>query len=167
MNGVVILLSLSDRQISVQVGYSLEGCLNDGKVGRILDDYAIPYLSNDDFSTGLIETYKAVANVVCAEYGVELNPDYNINNYGTSDEDEGFDMVSTIIVAVIIVAIVIALFKNKGGSDGSGGTYHDGGSHYGPTYRGGYSGGSSGGFSGGGFSGGGGSFGGGGSSRGF
>ena len=52
-NGVVLLLSIDDRQVTIQVGYGLEGCLPDGKTGRILDTYAIPYLSNDDFSTGL------------------------------------------------------------------------------------------------------------------
>ena len=70
-NGVVLLLSETDRQVTIQVGYGLEGCLPDGKTGRILDNYAIPYLRNDDFSTGLCEAYKAIVSVVCEEYGVE------------------------------------------------------------------------------------------------
>ena len=171
-NGVVILLSLSDRKISIQVGYGLEGCLNDGKVGRILDDYAIPHLSNNDFSTGLIETYKAVAYVVCEEYGVELNPDYEINIYDTHDsgDDHLEDFFGTLIAAIIIIIIVTVLLnKSQGGSSGNGGSHYGGGSYRGRTYYGGFSSGSRGGFSGGGggFRGGGGSFGGGGSSRGF
>ena len=174
-NGVVILLSLSDRQISIQVGYGLEGCLNDGKVGRILDDYAIPYLSNNDFSTGLIEAYKAVAYVVCEEYGVELDPEYEINYYETSEDDSdefGEDALITLIITIIIIVVVIRVFDKflgNGPDDGSG-TYNGGGRSYrGTTYYGGFSTGSRGGFSGGGggFRGGGGSFGGGGSSRGF
>lgn len=173
-NGVVILLSLSDRQISIQVGYGLEGCLNDGKVGRILDDYAIPYLQNDDFSTGLIEAYKAVAYVVCEEYGVELNPEYEINNYTTNDSyyENSDDMSSAMLIITTIALIVIILFISKlagGGSGGNGGSHYGGGSYRGGTFYGGFSSGSRGGFSsgGGGFRGGGGSFGGGGSSRGF
>ncbi len=174
-NGVVILLSLTDRQISIQVGYGLEGCLNDGKVGRILDDYAIPYLSNDDFSTGLTEAYKAVAYVVCGEYGVELNPDYNINNYDTYEDtsDEfGEDAIITLFIAIIIVVIVVKIFDKflgSGPSGGSGSNHGGGRSYRGPTFYGGFSSGSRGGFSGGGggFRGGGGSFGGGGASRGF
>ncbi len=170
-NGVVILLSLSDREISIQVGYGLEGCLNDGKVGRIIDEYAIPYLSNDDFSTGLIETYKAVVYVVCEEYGVELNPDYNINDYESEDDEFGTDAFITMFIAIIIVVVIVIIFEKllKNGPDGgSGGSYHGGGRHYhGPVIYGGFSGGSRGGFSGGGFRGGGGSFGGGGASRGF
>lgn len=185
-NGVVILLSLSDREISIQVGYGLEGCLNDGKIGRILDDYAIPYLTVDDFSTGLIEAYKAVAYVVCEEYDVELKPEYEIDNYDTNElsDDFGADATITLFFALLIVVIIVVIFdkflKNGPPSDGNGnGTYHGGGRYYGgPTiYRGGFSGGSRGGFSGGGggfrggggggFRGGGGSFGGGGASRGF
>ena len=177
-NGVVILLALTDRQISIQVGYGLEGCLNDGKVGRILDNYAIPYLSNNDYSTGLIEAYKAVVNVICEEYGIELNPDYNINDYDAEDEF-GADAFGTMFVTIIIGIVLVIIFDkllNKGpddtdgGSHHGGGSYHGGGGYYGgPTiYRGGYSSGPRGGFSGGGgFRGGGGSFGGGGASRGF
>lgn len=176
-NGVVILLSLSDREISIQVGYGLEGCLNDGKVGRILDDYAIPYLSNNDYSTGLLEAYKAVVSVVCDEYGVTLNPDYQIDSFSdeTSYSDSSDEVTGHIMLVVSAIALVIAIIvinKLSGGdsddSDYGGGSYHGRGRTYrGTTYYGGFSGGSRGGFSGGGFRGGGGSFGGGGSSRGF
>lgn len=170
-NGVVILLSLSDRQISIQVGYGLEGCLNDGKVGRILDDYAIPHLTVDDFSMGITEAYKAVAYVVCEEYGVELNPEYEINNYDTyeSNDDYSQDILGTLIVTLVIIVIFIIFFSKFLGNDsnGNGGSHYGGGYHHGPTFYGGFSSGSRGGFSGGGFRGGGGSFGGGGSSRGF
>lgn len=179
-NGVVILLSLSDREISIQVGYGLEGCLNDGKVGRILDNYAIPYLSNNDYSTGLVEAYKAVVSVVCEEYGVALSPDYQIDNFagetpysGSSDERTGQIMLVVSTIALIFLIIFINKLSGGNSDDSShgGGSYHGGGRYYGgPTiYRGGFSGGSRGGFSGGGggFRGGGGSFGGGGASRGF
>lgn len=178
-NGVVILLSLSDRQISIQVGYGLEGCLNDGKVGRILDNYAIPHLSNNDYSTGLVEAYKAVASVVREEYGVELNPDYQIDNYAdetifSDDSGEAIGQVMLVVITIALVLFIIFINKLSGGnSDGSnhtGGSHYGGGRYYGgTTYRGGFTGGSRGGFSGGGggFRGGGGSFGGGGASRGF
>lgn len=176
-NGIVLLLSVSDRKVTIQVGYGLEGCVTDAKSGEILDAYAIPHLRNNDFSTGLIEAYKAITAVVCYEYGVELNPDYEIDYYHNtydydSDDDFGEDVLGgLIIVFVIIVIFVLVAGKfSGGGSNHSGGSYHGGGRTYrGGTYYGGFSGGSRGGFSGGGggFRGGGGSFGGGGASRGF
>ncbi len=177
-NGVVILLSVNDRQITIQVGYGLEGCLTDAGTGMILDDYAKPHLINDDFSTGLVECYKAVTNVVCEEYGIEADPNYIIDNYDYYDyydDTSSSEYASDIVIAVIMVSIMaVAIIKkaknggddNNGSNSGTGGHHHGGGMFYG-----GFSGGSSsrGGFSGGGggFRGGGGSFGGGGSSRGF
>ncbi|MBQ8765986.1 MAG: TPM domain-containing protein [Clostridia bacterium] len=185
-NGVVLLLSVSDRQVTIQVGYGLEGCLTDAGTGRILDDYAVPYLSNDDFSTGLFEAYKAIAGDVCTEYGVELNPDYQISysdydyydEFNLSDSDP-VSKVMFVVTTIALILFIIFIHKLAGGnSDNSnhgGGTYSGGGRSYrGTTFYGGFSGGSRGGFSGGGFRGGGGgfrggggSFGGGGSSRGF
>lgn len=173
-NGVVLLLSVSDRRISIQAGYGLEGCVTDAKSGSILDEYAIPYLRNDDISTGLIEAYKAIVSVVCNEYGVELNPDYEIGNYDFYENDvleDSDDAIATIILTIAIILIVVFVFRKFSGSDSNhgGGSYHGGGHYRGGTFYGGFSGGSRGGFSGGGggFRGGGGSFGGGGASRGF
>lgn len=173
-NGVVLLLSVNDRQVTIQVGYGLEGCLPDGKTGRILDTYAVPYLKDDDFSTGLYEAYKAIVAVVCEEYGVVLD-EYDLDNYHYVDEYE-YDLEESseefilifIIMSVAVSLIVFIISKSNGDSNHGGGGYYGGhtyrGSHYsgGSSFRGG------GGFSGGGgFRGGGGSFGGGGSSRGF
>ncbi len=162
-NGVVLLMSVGDREITIQVGYGLEGCLPDGKTGRILDNYAIPYLSQDDFSTGLAETYKAIVSVVCTEYDIELS-DYNIENY-SDDYEEADDGVILGVFASFVVIILFSLIMAKF----NGGSHHGGGTYSGRrVYRGGshYSGRSSFGGSGG-FRGGGGSFGGGGASRGF
>jgi uncharacterized protein len=161
-NGVVLLLSVSDRKITIQVGYGLEGCLTDIKTGRILDEYAIPYLSEDDFSQGLKETFKAITTSVYEEYGVTPEIDYDYSSYEVSD---GYTLTAgDIITSIIIIGIVILVLSKKRGPIfigpfiGHGGFgNHGGGHHHG---GGGFS-------SGGGFSGGGGSFGGGGSSRGF
>lgn len=165
-NGVVLLLAISERQVTIQVGYGLEGCLPDGKTGRILDNYAIPYLKNDDFSTGLTEAYKAIISVVSDEYGVETSDgssyyiDENEYEYVYADddffEDDVGELISTIIIIIVLIIIFIGRRRRRilvgpffGGPSSFGGSHFGGGSH------------------GGGFSGGGGSFGGGGSSRGF
>ena len=176
-NGVVLLLSVNDRQVTIQVGYGLEGCLPDGKTGRILDEYAIPHLSNDDFSTGLSDTYKVLVSTVCKEYGVQLNDNYNLELYDyddtntmVSDVNDETMIILYLVFMVVILIVLILSAKFGGGSNHGGGTHYGGGRYYGGhTYRGGFSsgGGSFRGGGGGGFRGGGGSFGGGGASRGF
>ena len=156
-NGVVLLMSVNDRQVTIQVGYGLEGCLPDGKTGRILDTYAIPYLRNDDFSSGLASAYKAIADVVYEEYGVIPEVTYENSVYSGMDEDTE-EVVAIFAFVFILVSVIILLMyikvapKNFNGPTNSRGWRHIGGNYH--------SGGSS-------FRGGGGSFGGGGSSRGF
>lgn len=180
-NGVVLLMSVNDRQVTIQVGYGLEGCLPDGKTGGILDTYAVPHLRNDNFSTGLANAYKAIANVVCVEYGIELD-NLNVEDYKHNYDFYNEDEISTVelVIVFIIIFLTISLFvfiilKNNGdGSNHGGGSYNGGAGRYyggfviqsGNHHSGGYRGGG-GSFGGGGFRGGGGSFGGGGSSRGF
>lgn len=162
-NGVLLLLSIGEREIDIDVGYGLEGALPDGKCGRILDNYAMPYLQSGDYGGGVAAAYDALINEVYIEYGLE--PD---ENYVPVDDSEDEMTTGEGVMVLIFVLIFLLLTISSRGRKVLffpffGGGYH-GGFHGG---GGGFSsGGRSGGF-GGGFSGGGGSFGGGGASRGF
>ena len=175
-SGVLLLLSTGDRQVRIEVGSGLEGRLTDGKPGRILDTYAIPYLQVDDFSTGLLEAYKAIVNEVYIEYDMEPSDGYVPieEDYEITDGDLArFAGAIFPILTVLVLIFIVATRRHWGGGGG-----FSGGGFYGGYHGGGFSGGGGGGFSGGGgggfsggggggFSGGGGGFSGGGSSRGF
>ena len=150
--GIVLLLSVGDRQTTIQVGYGLEGAVNDAKAGRILDTYALPYFKVDEFSTGLKGAYAALVNEVYTEFGLTENLDEGYMSHQESDERlSPIQLIGMMILAVIVIIIFIRnprLFIYLLACGGRGGRYGGG--------RG----------SGGGFSGGGGRFGGGGASRG-
>jgi uncharacterized protein len=74
-NGVLLLVAVGDRQSRIEVGYGLEGALNDAKVGQIQDEYFIPYFERGDYEQGIWDGYKAVMRVVYAEYGVAVPND--------------------------------------------------------------------------------------------
>lgn len=145
-NGVLILLVMDSRDIRIEVGYGLEGVLNDGKCGRFIRN-ATDSLSAGDYSEGIKQIYDSVIGEL-----EDPTPD-------EEDDDDTMVEIMTYVVFFIVLAIVVFItnIKGRGGRGGPGG-YHSGGGYYG----GGFSGGSSSG--GGGFSGGGGSFGGGGAS---
>lgn len=155
-NGVLILLAMEERTLSIEVGYGLEGALNDAKTGRFMDDYAMGYLSEGDYDSGLKALYTAVLAEVYNEYGLEVPEEVdNAMQQESTDEDEA---IGFLIAAVVIIIIII--INTKGGRGGRGRRII-----FMPTSFRGNSFGSSSGGSFGGFSGGGGSFGGGGSSR--
>ena len=169
-NGILILLSESDRQIYIAVGYGLEGALPDSKTGRIIDIYGLEYLKTDNFSEGLRNISKAVVNEVYIEYGLEPETDYTpidlLNDTDSLSESGGSVLVSWIIM--IIIVFIIFFFGGRGGRRRRGGFWYGGPKMYGGFHGSSFgSSGRSGGFGGGGFSGGGGSFGGGGAGRGF
>ena len=70
-NGVLIVLSVSDRKVWVSVGYGLEGKLPDSKTGRLLDEYAVPSYKDNQFEKGTVELYYALLNEIREEYGLE------------------------------------------------------------------------------------------------
>ena len=71
-NGVLLLAALEDRKVKIEVGYGLEGALNDARAGRILDEYVLPSFRANRFSEGLSRGAFAIADVVARESGVEL-----------------------------------------------------------------------------------------------
>lgn len=110
-SGVLLLLSTGDRQVRIEVGKGLEGSLTDGKSGRILDSYAVPYLKNSDYSTGLRECYKKLVEEVYSEYGVEgytSIDDTDIGDYSSSGfGDEKIDLAVIIIITVLVLITLI------------------------------------------------------------
>jgi uncharacterized protein len=70
-NGVLIVLAMSDRKVWIEVGYGLEGKLPDGKVGRILNEYTVPYLKNQQPNLAIDQTYRILTKEVLSEYGLD------------------------------------------------------------------------------------------------
>lgn len=169
-NGVLILLDLDERRIQIEVGYGLEGALNDAKVGRILDDNLIS-LSQDDYDYGIKGIFYAIANEVNQEYNYEgiLDNYHKVDSPPQSSKSSKGNNIFQLILLIILLVIIFSgggpgMFYRRrgrfGGPRGPGGFGGSGG-FGGP---GGF-GGSGGGF--GGSSGGGGRSGGGGAGRGF
>ena len=168
-NGVLILVAVEDRKSRIEIGYGLEGALPDSKTGWIQDDYMIPYFTAGDYSTGILEGYKAIVTEIYNEYNIETDSLGELTP--TPSQDEQYEEVHPgdgrwfLLIIILILLfdriflggrilrlILFMLFTGRRGGP-RGGNW--GGGSWG---GGGWSGG-------GGFKGGGGSGGGGGSSR--
>ena len=185
-DGALLLIAKNDRSLRIEVGYGLEGALNDATAKRIVSDIIIPRFKAGDFYGGIEAGIQSMIKVI---EGEPLPPPKRSSSSSSFKNIEsllfiGFVLVmivggilramfgrftaATIIGTVagllawlIIAPLIVAMIIGAIGFlftllGGSRGWYR------GP---GGYSsGGFSGGFGGGGFSGGGGGFGGGGAS---
>mgnify|MGYP000556969449 CR=1 FL=1 len=72
-NGVLILNSVSDRMLRIEVGYGLEGALTDIETAEIRTEYMNPYLKEGNYDSGILNGYTAVVNAVCEEYGIDMD----------------------------------------------------------------------------------------------
>ena len=115
-NGVLLVLAMNEQLVRIEVGYGLEGRLPDGKVGRILDDFAIPYLQNNEPNLAIAETYKVLTNEVLAEYGIEEGQ-LSIEQppVQTQTEGEG-NSIPPWLLLIIVVIVLFLDFKYFGGA---------------------------------------------------
>jgi uncharacterized protein len=150
--GVILIVAVEERRVRIEVGYGLEGAITDSRAGRILDDYVVPYLRNNEWGAGLLNGVRAIAERIASEHGVTLT---GTAPEAPSSESDGLDPFNLIYLVIVIIAIASRRFFLPLLFMGRRRGFYGGG--FGSTGR------SGGGFSG--FSGGG--FGGGGASRGF
>jgi len=163
-NGIMIVVAVGDRKISIQTGYGLEGALPDIYAKRIIDNDIKPNFRAGNYYAGLDEGTTSIIKYTKGEYK---------NDSPKTSSKKGGGGGSIVIIIIIVIVIIIIMRKGGGGGSevigGRGASnalfwamlFGSGGG--GGRSSGGWGGGSSGG--GGGFGGfGGGSFGGGGSS---
>ena len=183
-NGVLILLLMSDQegqnQINIITGYGIEGRLNDGKIGRMIDSFMLDDLRDGNYSKALNEGFNAVVGEIAAEYDIELEKDYKAYQDELANSNDGGISLKTILFMIIIFIIISNIINKNNYRGGGGGGFRRRRRYTYPRFGPGWSswssssdswgsssfgGGSSGGGFGGGFSGGGGSSGGGGAGR--
>ena len=97
-NGVLFIISVEDRKTRIEVGYGLEGRLTDGKTGRILDNFVVPYLKDDKWDDGVRNGFNAILQEVCEEYDVKID---GLEQAKDVDHFENIQYLTAFIVLVI------------------------------------------------------------------
>lgn len=160
--GVLVLLAVSDHKYRIDVGYGLEGILNDAKVG----DYGremVPYLRSKDYDSAVTLAVGRVAQVIAADANVTLTNEPAVASEPEPQRHRGGSVLPKLILIVFLLiffggsslfrmflgyGLLSSIFGGGSGRGGWGGGGFSGGG-------GGGGGGGFGGFGGGGFGGGG------------
>lgn len=103
-NGVLFIVSIEDRKTRIEVGYGLEGRLTDGKTGRILDSYVVPYFSDDNWNEGIKNGFNAILEEVCSEYDVTIDGAIKAN------DREHFENVQYLTAFIVFLICLISKF---------------------------------------------------------
>jgi len=107
-NGIIIVVALGDRKVSIQTGYGVEGALPDMYARRIIDNDIKPRFKTGDYYGGLEAGTDAIISYTKGEYKND-KPKPSKTGAGGSG----------VVILIIIIVIVIVLLK-RGGKGGGG-----------------------------------------------
>ncbi len=61
--GVLVLLSVAERRIEVEVGYTMEKYISDDEASGVLEHHVVPFLKKGDFDNGLFYAMDVLARI--------------------------------------------------------------------------------------------------------
>jgi len=96
-DGVLVLLARNDRKSRIEVGYGLEGALNDATAKRILSEIMTPFFKRGDFHGGLVAGVDKIASVIDGE---PLPAPVSTSENAKSD---GFDFLVPLFFGALVI----------------------------------------------------------------
>lgn len=157
--GLLFVVVLNPKKVRAEVGYGLEGALNDAKVGDILRTDVDPPLSRGDYDMGMFAGVQDFAQVIAKDANVTLAPlpDQPVvhHYHREAAPQQGIGIGGLIGGGILILLLILMIATGNGGwiwmilmmlmNGGGGGGGGRGGDGEGGGGFGGFGGGSSGG----------------------
>ena len=72
-NGVLFLVAPAERKMRIEVGYGLEGTINDALAGRIMDQVVVPYFKKGDLAGGTAMGALAIVKVIVDKQEIKFD----------------------------------------------------------------------------------------------
>ena len=129
-DGFLLLLAVQDRKYYTEVGYHLEGDLNDGLVGQIQRQYLVPQLKKGNYSQGVYDTVQAYVATLAAKRGFTIEgidqryaSRQTPQSRGTRARSGGLSSscCTLLVILGVIMLVLSSITKGGGGRGGRGG----------------------------------------------
>jgi uncharacterized protein len=104
--GVLIFLTVKERQVRIETGYGVEGILPDGLVGEILDKYVVPLLKEGNYGKALYNGMYACSVYIAKDAGVQLSGSPAPYRTKARAEKKGIN-IFVIIIFLIVAALLL------------------------------------------------------------
>lgn len=102
-DGIILLVAKGDRQLRIEVGYGLEGAVNDATARRIIAETIVPRLRENDFFGGLQAGLAQLMRVIDGEPLPE--PRGQNGQPGMSPDD--FQTFMPLVIGVIVFGLFL------------------------------------------------------------
>jgi uncharacterized protein len=108
--GVIMLFVMTPRRGRIEVGYGLEGILNDAKVGDI-GRSMVPAAQQGDYNTAIPLGVRQIAQVIATDAGVTLNLGPPVHQYRRQQVPVQLSLTQIILGGGAILLILFFLVK--------------------------------------------------------
>ena len=116
--GIILLFEINPRRGRIEVGYGLEGILNDAKVGDI-GRSMIPDAKAGDYNAAIQSGVQQIANIIAADAGVTLQTAPQQQRRPQPQPSSSFGLGPIIFIGVILAIFFFS--RGQGGRGGRGG----------------------------------------------
>jgi uncharacterized protein len=108
--GVLMLFVMTPRRGRIEVGYGLEGVLNDAKVGDI-GRSMVPAATQGDYNTAIPLGVRQIAQIIATDAGVTLNLAQPVHQYHRQQAPVQLSLTGVILGGGVILLILFFLVK--------------------------------------------------------
>lgn len=110
-NGVLILASIEDRKIWIEVGYGLEGAIPDITASSIYRNEIVPEFKQQNYYRGIDNAINALSKAAVGEYKTKRNKPAS---------GKGGGSILTFLIILVVVVFIVASGRGGGGGRGGG-----------------------------------------------
>ncbi|WP_260738957.1 TPM domain-containing protein [Tunturiibacter lichenicola] len=108
--GVLMLFVMTPRRGRIEVGYGLEGVLNDAKVGDI-GRSMVPAATQGDYNTAIPLGVRQIAQAIATDAGVTLNLAQPVHQYHREQAPVQLSLTEVVLGGGVILLILFFLVK--------------------------------------------------------
>jgi uncharacterized protein len=101
-DGAILVIVKDDRALRIEVGYGLEGVLNDATSRRVIDEVIVPRFRQQDFAGGIAAGVDRITRVIDGEPLPPPQPGLDAGNAG-----DFMQYLPVIIVAVLVAGAAL------------------------------------------------------------
>jgi uncharacterized protein len=102
-NGILVLVAMGDRKMTIQTGYGVEAAVPDAITHEIIENDMKPRFRNNDYSGGLNAAVDDLIKYSKGEYKASPKP---------KEHSSGGNYMALIIIVIVILIII---FRGRGG----------------------------------------------------
>jgi len=134
-NGVLFLIAPKEKKMRIEVGYGLEGAINDAMAGRIMDTVVLPQFKEGNMSGGIAMGTLSIVDAVVTRENLPFDPSKEIAEYEqlarTKKKGGPLRTAGKVIVFIILAFVFIrhpwlflfflgSMMGGRGGGSGGG-----------------------------------------------